>query len=414
MAKLIVTGGKTLCGEVRLQASKNATLALLAAGVLSEDKVTFLEVPDISDVNHMLCILRSMGAKTEYKGSTLTIDYTQITPTVFEESCGKVRASVFLLGPLIGRFRQAELLAPGGCNIGARPLDVHAYAFQKLGCIYTQGETIRVYAKTLRGNTIRLRMPSVGATVNALCAAVKAEGETVIENAAREPEICDLVAFLRNMGAKVMGEGTPKLIVEGVKKLHGTTYLPQRDRIEGGTFLSAMAITGGEGVILGVNPAYFSPVLEIFLKTACKIRCEDDKIYIRGCLASAKGISVTTGPYPEFPTDMQSVLLPVLTKCSSLSSVTETLFENRFSCALELTKMGADISVHNNVAQIRPSCLHGATVKATDLRAAAGLAVGALAAEGESEILQMEHLLRGYENFQGKLRALGAKAEMFY
>ncbi|MBE7090680.1 MAG: UDP-N-acetylglucosamine 1-carboxyvinyltransferase [Clostridiales bacterium] len=414
MAKLIVTGGKTLCGEVRLQTSKNATLALLAAGVLSEDKVTFLEVPDISDVNHMLCILRSMGAKTRYNGSALTVDYTQITPMVFEESCGKVRASVFLLGPLVGRFRQAELLAPGGCNIGARPLDIHAHIFQKLGCTYLQGERIRVQGEKLVGNKIRLRMPSVGATVNAVCAAVKAEGETVIENVAREPEICDLVAFLRKMGAKIQGEGTPQMIIQGVKKLHGTTYLPQRDRIEGGTFLAAMAITGGEGVILGVKPSYFSPVLEIFLKTACKIQCEDDKIYIRGKKSLAKGVSIKTGPYPGFPTDMQSVMIPVLTKCSSQSTLTETLFENRFSCALELTKMGANISVQKNVAFIRPSCLYGATVTAKDLRAAAGLAVGALAAEGESEILEMEHLLRGYENFQGKLSALGAKLEMFY
>lgn len=414
MAKLVITGGNSLCGEVRLQASKNATLALLAAGVLSEEKVTFRDVPDISDVNHMLCILRSMGAKTEYSGNALTVDYSQISPTVNEESCGKVRASVFLLGPLVGRFRQAELLAPGGCNIGARPLDIHAHAFQSLGCSFLQGEKIWVKAERLRGNRISLRMPSVGATVNALCAAVKAEGETVIENAAREPEICDLVTFLKKMGAKIQGEGSATIVVQGVKRMFGTTFLPQRDRIEGGTFLSAMAITGGEGVIFGVNPAYFSPVLEIFLKTACKIYCEDDKIYIHGCKLPAKGISVKTGPYPEFPTDMQSVLLPLLTKCNSQSTLTETLFENRFSCARELTKMGADITVQKNVAFIRPSHLHGASVKATDLRAAAGLAIGALAAEGESEIGEIEHLLRGYENFQAKLCALGAKAEMFY
>ncbi|MBR2617207.1 MAG: UDP-N-acetylglucosamine 1-carboxyvinyltransferase, partial [Clostridia bacterium] len=179
MVKLKITGGKPLYGEVKLQASKNATLALLAAGVLSEGVVTFLDVPDITDVNHMLCILRSMGAKTRYNGSALTVDYSQMISTVFEESCSKVRASVFLLGALVGRFRKAELLAPGGCNIGARPLDVHAQAFQTLGCNFLQSNTISVQAKKLVGGKVRLRMPSVGATVNAICAAVKAEGETV-------------------------------------------------------------------------------------------------------------------------------------------------------------------------------------------------------------------------------------------
>ena len=408
MNEYIIQGGTPLRGEVCLQTSKNALLPMLAAGILSKSQITFTEVPQIDDIKHMLEILALLGAKIKKTGKSVTIDYEEIENSVADCACQTIRASVCLIGALIGRFGRAEIPLPGGCKIGMRPIDIHLDGFQKMGCRTLVGERIFVECNKLKAAKIRLRLPSVGATENLMIAAICAEGETVIENAAREPEIVDLARFLTAMGAKIKGAGTKKIIVQGQTKLRGTVFSAQKDRIEGGTFLTAFAATGGEGEIIGVSATDLTPILDIFIKTACNIRVKNDRIYLKSA-KNPKGIrKIVTGPHPAFPTDMQSIFLPYVLQWQNECRIRETLFENRFLCAKELQRIGANLSFLGDLLVVRPSQLYGGAVHATDLRCGAGLVIAALSTPAVTVIKDISHLQRGFENFSGKLSALGA------
>ena len=410
--RYIVEGGNKLCGSVRLQTAKNALLPMLAAGILTQSEVVFFEVPDITDVSAMLDALAFLGAKVCRTGETVSVNYEGVTDKMAAIGCEKMRASVFLLGAMLGRFRRAEIAKPGGCKIGSRPVDIHLDGFSRMGAECKEGEnSVFVSAKKLSGAMIPLRMKSVGATENLMIAAATAEGETVIENAAREPEIVDLAGFLRAAGAKIRGAGTDRIVISGVKRLSGTTYFAMKDRVEAGTFLFSAMATGGEIEIDGCKIADLGGIPEIFRQSACKIRAKDDKILLR-----SKGRIQTTGrivtaPFPGFPTDLQSPVLPVLCLAGSPTAVEERLFENRFLIVPELRKMGAKIEADSASAIVYPSVLTGARVSATDLRCGAGLVIAALAAEGQSVVENGAHILRGYDSFGKKLRALGANVK---
>lgn len=409
MGEYRVSGGIPLCGEVRLQTSKNALLPMLAAGVLCEDRVVFRDVPEISDVFWMLEILRSGGATVVRSGRDVTVDYTGFRGDPVSENAEKLRASVFFLGALAGRFHRAEVRSPGGCRIGKRPIDLHLDGFLKMGCGVREGETIGVFAKKLTGARIALKIPSVGATENLMIAAVKARGTTVITGAAKEPEVVDLARFLRALGASVSGEGTEVVVIHGRKKLHGTDFAAMKDRIEGGTFLTVFAVSGGEGEIIGIKKQDLASVLDIFSQSACKIHCKDDKIYIVSGKGAGRPSLVTTGPFPLFPTDMQSVVLPLLLMGSGKTLVRETLFENRYLCAGELKKLGAEISREKDGIVLGASHLSGGTVCATDLRCGAALTVAALGTDAEIVIKNTEYIRRGYESFTEKIRSVGGR-----
>lgn len=408
MKEYIIEGGKPLRGEICLQTSKNALLPMLAAGILCQKSVTFTEVPQIDDIKHMLEILSMLGAKINRMGKSVTIDYGGIENCVADCACQTIRASVCLIGALVGRFGRAEIPLPGGCQIGMRPIDIHLDGFQKMGCRTLVGDTVIVECERLTGAKIRLRLPSVGATENMMIAAVCADGETIIENAAREPEIIDLARFLSAMGAKIKGAGTKKIVVQGKAQLRGTVFSAQKDRIEGGTFLTAFASTGGEGEIIGVSAADLAPILDIFIKTACNIRVKNDRIYLKSARAP-KGIrKIVTGPHPAFPTDMQSIILPYVLKWPRECQIRETLFENRFLCAKELQRIGANLSFRGDTLVVCPSTLYGGAVRATDLRCGAGLVIAALSNPSITVVKDISHLRRGYENLLEKLSVLGA------
>ena len=407
----MINGGRRLEGCVRIQTAKNSVLPILAASVLTDEPVTVLNVPDITDVRNMVKILGCLGCRAVYDGDNLTIDSSPADNCEIPRALAhELRSSVFLLGSVISRFRKAKIAYPGGCDIGLRPVDLHLTGLKRLGVDITESNGyILCKCEKLVGNEIMLDCPSVGATENIMLAAVKAEGTTIIKNAAREPEIEDLQNFLNSMGAKVRGAGSGSVVVEGVEKLGGSVYQPISDRIEAGTYLIAAAMCGGNVELEGVNAENLSSLLHKLRENGCKLRIKNDKIIIRSDKRSVSVKSVETQPYPGFPTDLQAQMTALCCVCSGNSIVTENLFETRFKYVPELRKMGADITVVDRSAFVRGvDKLRGATTVAHDLRGGAALVIAALAAEGDSEVLNISHIDRGYERFEYKLASLGA------
>ncbi|MDE6667330.1 MAG: UDP-N-acetylglucosamine 1-carboxyvinyltransferase [Clostridia bacterium] len=410
MEKYIINGGNKLYGSVEVQSAKNSVLPILAASVLTDDRVKILKAPNITDLKNMAKILSKLGCKVVFEGEDLIIDSS--FADCFEiprELAHELRSSVFLLGSVISRFHTAKIAYPGGCDIGLRPVDLHLAGLKRLGVeIEEENGYIICKCEKLKGNEIMLDCPSVGATENLMLAAAKAEGTTVIKNAAREPEIEDLQRFLNCMGAKVRGAGTGTIIIEGVKSLHGCEFLPIPDRIEAGTFLIAAAMCGGEIELKHACAENISSLLHKLRENGCKIHLNNDKIFLENHRRPTSVKSVETQPYPGFPTDLQAQMTALCCICHGQSIITENLFETRFKYVPELRKMGADVTVINRNAFVRGvEKLCGATVVAHDLRGGAALVCAGLAAEGRSEVLDISHIDRGYGSFEYKLRSLG-------
>ncbi|MDE6274785.1 MAG: UDP-N-acetylglucosamine 1-carboxyvinyltransferase [Clostridiales bacterium] len=412
MDKFIIDGGRRLFGDVRLQSAKNSVLPLFAASVLTENKVTILDTPEISDAHCMAQILRELGADVTFHGSNVVIDSANAYSHELSSSLTKeLRSSVFMLGSLLTRFHRARIAYPGGCDIGLRPIDLHLNALKRLGVdIIERDGYILCECNTLRGTEILLDFPSVGATENILLAAVKAEGTTVLQGAAKEPEIVDLQNFLNQMGAKVQGAGTDIIRIDGVKKLGGVTYRPMKDRIEAGTYLIAAAICGGEIEVSGIKNENIGLLLHKLRENGCKIHTKNDKIRLESHGRLKCNRRIETMPFPGFPTDLQAQVTALNCIAEGGTLIVENLFETRFKYVPELQKMGADIEVKGRNAFVRGvPRLHGATLVAGDLRGGAALVLAALGAEGVSEVLDLSHIDRGYSDLQKKLSNLGAK-----
>lgn len=412
MDKFIIDGGRRLFGDVRLQSAKNSVLPLFAASVLTENKVTILDTPEISDVHCMAQILRELGADITFHGSNVVIDSANAYSHELSSSLTKeLRSSVFMLGSLLTRFHRARIAYPGGCDIGLRPIDLHLNALKRLGVdIIERDGYILCECNTLRGTEILLDFPSVGATENILLAAVKAEGTTVLQGAAKEPEIVDLQNFLNQMGAEVQGAGTDIIRIDGVKKLGGVTYRPMKDRIEAGTYLIAAAICGGEIEVSGIKNENIGLLLHKLRENGCKVHTKNDKIRLESYGRLKCNRRIETMPFPGFPTDLQAQVTALNCIAEGGTLIVENLFETRFKYVPELQKMGADIEVKGRNAFVRGvPRLHGATLVAGDLRGGAALVLAALGAEGVSEVLDLSHIDRGYSDLQKKLSNLGAK-----
>ncbi len=412
MDKYVIDGGRKLYGTVALQSAKNSVLPLLAASILTEKRVVIRETPEITDVKCMAQILRELGADVRFSGGNAIIESANACcHEISSVLTGELRSSVFMLGSLLTRFHRALIAYPGGCDIGLRPIDLHLNALKQLGVSISERDgCIFCACEKLRGAEILLDFPSVGATENILLAAVKAEGRTVLAGAAKEPEIVDLQNFLNAMGAKIAGAGTDVIEIEGVKELGGVTYRPMKDRIEAGTFLIACAACGGEVETSGLKGENLRLLLHKLRENGCKIHTKNDKIKIesRGRLRCNRRIE--TMPFPGFPTDLQAQATALNAGAEGGALIVENLFETRFKYVPELQKMGADIEVKGRHAFVRGvERLHGASVVAGDLRGGAALVIAALGAEGRTEVLDLSHIDRGYADFRGKLKRLGAE-----
>lgn len=411
MEKFVIEGGRPLYGEIEIQSAKNAVLPLLAASVLTEERIVIHNCPRITDVLNMAQILEELGCRTSFTDGALTVDPSDAANHEIPAALAKeLRSSVFMLGSVLSRFGRARIAYPGGCDIGLRPIDLHLGGLRRLGVrIEEEGGYINCTCGKMRGTDIVLGCPSVGATENIMLAAVKAEGTTVIRNAAKEPEIADLQNFVNRMGGRISGGGSSTVVVEGVKSLHGAEYTPVSDRIEAGTFLIASAMCGGELALKNARAENLSALLDKLREISCKIHAIDDKIYIKsGARFSPKLIE--TSPYPGFPTDLQAPMTALACICGGSTVVVENLFETRFKHVPELIRMGADITVRGRSAFVRGvPRLHGADVCAGDLRGGAALALAAISAEGRSTVTDLRHIDRGYSEFEYKLRGAGAR-----
>lgn len=415
MSKIIVRGGNTLKGEVNISAAKNSVLPIIAGCILSGDKCIIDQAPMLEDVFVISDVLRTVCAEIDIdrKNSRIIIDSTAIKDCEPSgELVRKMRGSFLLMGPMISRFGRFRLSLPGGCNIGTRPIDLHLKGFNALGAEVNVGHGyVEAYAKKLVGSKIYLDFPSVGATENIMMAAVMAEGETIIENAAEEPEIEDLGKFLNSMGANIIGAGSGTIRIIGVKSLRGTTHRPICDRIEAGTFMVAAAITRSRIKINGVNEEHLKPVIAKLTEAGVYIKVDGDSMVVDGT-GELKPIDIKTMPYPGFPTDMQAQITGLLATVHGTSIITETIFENRFMHASEMKRMGANIKIDGRSAVIEGvNKLTGAEVRATDLRAGAALILCGLAAEGETEVTDIYHVDRGYVDIEKKFQGLGADIE---
>ena len=411
--KLRIYGGVRLEGEVAVSGGKNATLAIIPAALLADSPSTIENIPDINDVHVVLDMIRWLGARVEFENNTVWIDPRTVdkyNPPY--ELASRMRASYYLAPVLLGVFKRAEVPLPGGCDIGARPIDQTVKGMSTLGAnIRTLGGVIVADADELIGSDIFLDMPSVGATVNSMLTAVSASGMTCIHNAAKEPHIVDLANFLSSMGASVKGAGTDVIRIRGGRHLHGTNYTVIPDQIETGTLMIAAAATAGDVTITGAIPTHMEALSAKLLEMGVNVTSEDDRIRVRSN-GSFRAVNVKTQGYPGFPTDLQQPLSALLTVANGTSIVTETLFESRFRFLDELRKMGASVRVIETTAIISGvEKLVGARINATDLRAGAAMVIAALMAEGVSEIGGVSYILRGYEHFDDKLRALGAEIE---
>jgi UDP-N-acetylglucosamine 1-carboxyvinyltransferase len=413
MDKLQITGGVPLEGEVRISGAKNATLPILAGALLADDPVIVANVPHLKDVTTTVELLGRMGAtvtidermRIEVEGSTLKECFAPY------ELVKTMRASILVLGPLVARFGKADISLPGGCAIGARPVNIHIAGLQAMGADITiEGGYIRARADRLHGARLVLDTVTVTGTENLMMAATLADGETIIENAAREPEVVDLANFLIAMGAKIQGAGTDKIVIQGVKRLRGTTYDVLPDRIEAGTYLVAGAITRGHVRIKSVRPDHLDAVLAKLEEAGATVGVGDNWIEVDMRGRRPKAVDVRTAPYPAFPTDMQAQFAALNTVAEGVGTIIETIFENRFMHMLEMRRLGAEIRLEGNTAIIRGvERLTAAPVMATDLRASASLVLAGLVAEGRTDIERIYHIDRGYEAIEEKLAQLGAQ-----
>ncbi len=418
MAKYIVENSGPLFGEVTISGAKNAALPILAATVLTDGVCEINEVPRLKDIDVMCRILRSLGAVVEedWENHSITVDGSGINVSEVPYDLVKLmRASIFVMGPLLARLGKASIAQPGGCAIGSRPIDLHAKGLRLLGArVAIDDGMVNASVDRLKGTLVYLDFPSVGATENIMMAATLAGGVTTIENAAEEPEIVDLASFLNKMGARIKGAGTDTIKIEGVEKLHGTRHAVIPDRIETGTFMVAAAITRGNVLIKNCLPDHVRPVIAKLIECGAVVQDELEGLRVRGDVNRLVATSIKTLPYPGFPTDMQAPFMALLTTVSGESTVIETVFENRFMHAAELSRMGANIRVDGSVAKVpgdkRP--LVGAPGMATDLRAGAALVLAGLVAKGTTEVSEIYHVERGYEGFVEKLSALGAKIRL--
>lgn len=412
MDNLRIHGGIPLRGNVQVSGSKNAALPILISSLLTEDTCQYSRVPELQDIKTTEKLLTQLGAKcsSDFKSNQFevcTADVNQLEAPY--DLVRTMRASVVVLGPMLARFGQAKVSLPGGCAIGARPIDLHLMGLERLGAsIELEEGYVIAKAKRLTGARIVFNFPSVGATENVLMAATLARGESVLENCAREPEIVDLARALRAMGAKIEGEGTEKILVQGRDRLQGLTYPIMGDRIEAGTYLAAALATGGAVKVEGIEPTDLDSVLVKFEECGGQVSRGPDWIEVKAP-AGIRGTDLVTAPFPGFPTDMQAQLMALFCVASGASLITETIFENRFMHVPELQRLGADITIRGNSAMVRGVAeLHGAPVMATDLRASASLIIAGLAAKGETRINRIYHLDRGYEHLELKLQKLGA------
>lgn len=414
MEKIIVKSGRNLNGEVNISSAKNSVLPIIVASILCPEEITIKNAPMLEDVNVICKVLYNLNCGVDFSkiDNSLKINTRDIIASNTDsELVRKMRASFLLMGPMIARLGYCKLSLPGGCNIGSRPIDLHLKGFKALGVDINIGHGfVEAKADKLKGNRIYLDFPSVGATENILMAACFAEGITIIENAAEEPEIWDLANFLNSMGAKINGAGTKKITIVGVTKLKGITYQPIFDRIEAGTFMIAAAITNSKIKINGVNLEHVSPLIEKLKECGVKFSIDKNTFLVDGTDVNKKSVDIKTMPYPGFPTDMQPQMMSFLSTINGSSIITETVFENRFMHVQELIRMGANIKIDGRTAFIEgvPK-LTGCKVKATDLRAGAAMILAGLAAEGTTEIGDIYHIDRGYTNIEYKFKELGVE-----
>ena len=415
MNQYIIKGGKPLVGEVTIGGAKNAALGILAAAIMADESVLIENVPNVNDVNVLLDAIAGIGAivdridahTVKINGATITSKYVDY------EYIKKIRGSYYLLGSLLGKYREAQVALPGGCNIGSRPIDQHKKGFEALGATVKieQGGIISAQADELIGSHIYLDVVSVGATINIMMAASRATGTTIIENAAKEPHIVDVANFLNSMGANIKGAGTDVIRIKGVEKFHGSEYSIIPDQIEAGTFMLAAAATKGDVLVKNVIPKHLDAISAKLIEIGCEVEEFDDAVRV---VAKKRlgNTQVKTLPYPGFPTDMQPQISTLLALSEGTSVVTESIFENRFKYVAELARMGADIKVEGNMAVINGvETFMGAAISAPDLRAGAALVMAGLVADGFTIIDQIEYIERGYEDFEDKFVALGASME---
>lgn len=412
MERFIIKGGEPLKGEVSIGGAKNAALGIVAAAIMADETVTIENVPNVRDIRVLLQAIQDIGVMVDLvDDNTVKINGSRInTICVDGDYIKQIRGSYYLLGALLGKYNKAEVALPGGCNIGSRPINLHIKGFEALGAnVDIEYGMIKAYAEELNGSHIYLDKVSVGATINIMMAAVMANGKTVIENAAKEPHIVDVANFLNAMGANVKGAGTDVIRITGVRSLHGTTYSVIPDQIEAGTFMFAVAATGGDAIIRDVIPKHLEALTAKLIEIGCRVEEYDDAVRVIG-IKSMKCTNVNTLPYPGFPTDMQPQMAVLLALAKGTSIITESIFENRFKYVDELARMGANIHVEGNVAVIEGvNRFTGALVSAPDLRAGAALVIAGLAAEGYTQVEDIYFIQRGYENFELKLQKLGAK-----
>lgn len=415
MKVLKIHGGKELEGKVKISGAKNSAVALLPATILCDETVTLHNVPDISDVDALVDILNYLGAKVDnYEEESYRIDTKQMqNREIIEEMSNKLRASYYFMGALLGKYKKAVVSYPGGCSIGSRPIDLHLKGFESLGAkIEYEENNIIISAEELKGSNIYLDFASVGATINIMFAAVKAEGTTIIDNAAREPEIVNIAMFLNSMGAKITGAGTSTIRIKGVKNMHSSVHEVIPDRIEAGTYIMIGACACKSLVVENIIPEHLEALTQKLLEMGVDLKIEDESIYVSN-KNKLKAVKIKTQVYPGFPTDMQQIMSSLMTIAEGRSVIEETIYENRFQNLYEIKKMGANVEINSNKGYIfGPTKLRGKTVNATDLRAGASLVLAALIAEGTTTINNADYILRGYEHITEKLTSLGAKIEL--
>ncbi|KRQ87732.1 UDP-N-acetylglucosamine 1-carboxyvinyltransferase 1 [Caloramator mitchellensis] len=412
MSKIVIQGGNRLNGRIKISAAKNSVLPIIAASLLTSEECVLEDIPFLEDVNVILNVLESLGVGLSIYNNKGKVRINAGEINSFEPSYDlvrKMRASFLVMGPILSRLGRIKISLPGGCNIGSRPIDLHLKGFSQLGAEINLGHGyVEASCKRLKGAKVYLDFPSVGATENILMAAVLADGETIIENAAEEPEIVDLASYLNKMGAQISGAGTDTIKIQGVKELKGTVHQVIPDRIEAGTYMVAAAITGGEVIVENVIPEHVRAVTAKLQEIGIHVKEEQNKIKVKGG-GIIKPVDIKTMPYPGFPTDMQAQFMALLSIADGVSIITETVFENRFMHVTELKRMGANIKIDGRSAVIEGvEKLSGAEVKATDLRAGAALVLAGLISEGTTEVSEIYHIDRGYVDMVGKLQKLGA------
>lgn len=410
MSRLIIDGGRKMEGEIDVQGAKNSVLPILAATILSDGKNIIYNCPGLRDVEMTIAVLKNLGCRVKWEGNSLEVDSSDISGyTIPDDLMRQMRSSIIFLGAIISKFGKAEVSMPGGCEIGNRPIDLHLKALRQLGVEITESHGfIHCKAENLCGTSIHLDFPSVGATENTMLAACTAKGITVIENAAREPEIVDLERFLNRMGARVCGAGSDTIVIEGVHKLYGVEHTIIPDRIVAATYLACAAVTGGTVILKKADSGHAGAMINILKNMGCRIYTERNKIILQPAKKLESIGTIKTMPYPGFPTDIQSPFMALCTQCEGTSVFVENIFENRFQHIEELVRMGADIKADGRVAVvIGKSNLSGAKVVAKELRGGAALVVAALSAEGITEIENVKFIDRGYERIEKALSACG-------